>query len=165
MGLMLWRLTTLVLAALSMALSFCHVMEMPVRLAWDPLLWMQTTNFGGLYFLFGTLGAAIDVAAILAAFVLVRLVFNRSAGRYFALAGAALMAIGLGTWFAIVAPMNATMANWTPDILPADFEAVRQQWEWGHASIAAIKFAGFTALLLSVLSETRDGARPGTAVP
>ena len=60
MFLLLLRLFTLLLAALSLGLSFCHLMEMPVRLRWEPELWMQTTNFGGLYFLFGRIGAAVS---------------------------------------------------------------------------------------------------------
>jgi hypothetical protein len=158
MLLILWRLATLLLAALSMALSFCHLMEMPVRLSWGPALWMQTTNFGGLYYLFGRVGAVIDVSAILASAILVVLVRRRQPSIHFTMAGAALMALGLALWVGFVAPMNAVMATWTPGPIPADFLAVRDQWEYSHAAIALIKIAGLTALLLSVLVETRREA-------
>src|SRR5215207_11225383 len=40
-----WRFITVMLVALSMALSFCHLMEMPPRLRWEPSLWMAATTF------------------------------------------------------------------------------------------------------------------------
>jgi hypothetical protein len=154
MPLLLWRLLTLLLVALSMALSFCHLMEMPVRLSWEPALWMQTTNFGGLYYLFGRIGAVIDVSAILAAAALVFFTRRRRPSFQLTIAGALLMAAGLAVWFGFVAPMNAIMAGWTAGTVPPDFAAVRDQWEYSHATIAVIKIAGLAALLLSVLVET-----------
>ncbi|MEX0807639.1 MAG: hypothetical protein WD044_02820 [Dongiaceae bacterium] len=155
MALMLWRLVTLLLAALSMAVTFCHVMAMPVRLSWEPALWLQTTVLGGLYRFFGSVGPIVDVGAIVASFVLVWLLIGRRSARYFAIAGTALLALALAVWFMVVAPMNTVMGSWSTEFVPPDFEAVRQRWEWGHAGIAAIKVAGFVALLLSVLIDTR----------
>ena len=43
-----------VLAGLSLAPSYAHVLEMGPRLRWTPGLWMGATNFGGQYLLFGT---------------------------------------------------------------------------------------------------------------
>jgi hypothetical protein len=163
MPLFIWRLLTLILVALSMALSFCHLMEMPVRLSWEPALWMATTNFGGLYYLFGRAGAAIDVSAIVAAAVLVFLTRYRRPSFQLTIAGALLMAAGLAAWFGFVAPMNAIMAGWTAGTVPADFAAVRDQWEYSHATIAAIKIAGLAALLLSVLVETGPASRAARA--
>lgn len=66
-------------------------MKMPVRLSWDPAFWMQTTNFGELYCLFGSVVAVIDVAAILTAAILVWLARGRGSFPL-TLPGAALMA-------------------------------------------------------------------------
>ncbi|HJS30937.1 MAG TPA: hypothetical protein VJ924_03010, partial [Alphaproteobacteria bacterium] len=74
---------------------------------------------------------------------------------HFTIVGALLMATGLGAWFAFVEPMNAIMATWTPGAIPAEFIAVRDQWEHSHAIIALIKIGGLSALILSVLVETR----------
>ena len=111
MPLLLWRLLTLLLAALSMALSFCHLMEMPVRLTWAPALWMATTNFGGLYYLFGNVGAVIDVSVIVAAAILCALTRRRHPSFHLTILGARLMATGLGAWFAFVAPMARRMGS------------------------------------------------------
>jgi hypothetical protein len=115
---------------------------------------MQTTNFGGLYYLFGRVGAVIDVSAILAAALLVFFTRHRRPSFQLTIAGALLMAAGLAVWFGFVAPMNAIMAGWTAGTVPPDFAAVRDQWEYSHATIAAIKIAGLIALLLSVLVDT-----------
>jgi hypothetical protein len=155
MPLVLWRLLTLLLVAMSMALSFCHLMEMSVRVSWEPTLWMQTTNFGGLYYLFGSVGAVIDVSAIIAAVTLCFLARRRFPSFYFTIVGAALMAIGLAVWFTFVAPMSAIMATWTPNPVPTEFISIRNQWEYSHAIIALIKIGGLSALLISVLIDTR----------
>ena len=142
------------LTALSLGMSFAHVLEMPPRLRWTPELWMATTNFGGLYWLFGRVGGVIDVGAVAAASVLAyalrRNHRNRPAFRC-ALSGALLFAAGLGLWAAVVAPANAVMAGWVPATLPVDFAAVRARWEGGHAAVAVAKLAGFASLVLGLL--------------
>lgn len=149
------RFIALLLVASSMGLSFCHLMEMPPRLRWEAGLWMAATNFGGLYHLFGRIGAVIDVGAVVTAAALAFLVRTRRPAFHFALAAAGLMALSLAVWFAFVAPMNRIMAAWTPGVVPPDFASVRDQWEYSHAVIAGIKMAGFASLALSVLVETR----------
>jgi hypothetical protein len=58
-------------------------------------------------------------------------------------------------WFTFVAPMNAIMATWTPNPVPTEFISIRNQWEYSHAIIALIKIGGLSALLISVLIDTR----------
>jgi len=153
-----WRFITVMLVALSMALSFCHLMEMPPRLRWEPSLWMAATTFGGLYHLFGRIGAVIDVGAVIASMVLVFLVRKRRPAFQLTLGAASLMVLGLAVWFAFLAPMNQIMATWTPGAVPNDFTSVRDQWEYSHAVIAGIKTIGFASLTFSVLVETMPRA-------
>jgi len=72
------------------------------------------------------------------------------------LASAVLFAAALALWFAMVVPMNEAMAGWARGAVPADFEAVRAQWENGHGLVAIVKLLAFAALAFSVLLET-DG--------
>ena len=44
-----WRFAAVMLAALTMALAFCHLMEMPPRLGWDASLWVGSTVRGGVF--------------------------------------------------------------------------------------------------------------------
>jgi hypothetical protein len=55
----------------------------------------------------------------------------------------------LALFFAYVLPANQATANWTQ--VPANWEAWRRQWEYGHAINALISLAGFCALAVSVL--------------
>lgn len=52
-------------------------------------------------------------------------------------------------FFAFIYPANQATNNWTE--IPAGWETLRRQWEYGHAVNAAISFAGFCALVWSVL--------------
>jgi len=158
MVLIAWRFSALMPAGLSMAPSFCHVMEMPPRLRWEPSLWMAVTNFGGLYYLFGRVGGTIDVGAVTVTAAQVFLVRARRPAFHLTWGAATLIALGLAVWFGFVAPMNRIMAGWTPGVVPDDFTGVRDQWEYAHAVIALIKVTAFASLVLSVLVETKPSA-------
>jgi hypothetical protein len=61
--------------------------------------------------------------------------------------------ITLAIFFAFVFPANQATSNWTE--IPANWESLRWQWEYGHAVGALIAFAGFCTLAFSVLSTRR----------
>ena len=58
------RFVAVVLAALTLGLGFCHLMQLPSRLGWDQYLWVGSTVQGALYAAFGSIGAVIFVATI-----------------------------------------------------------------------------------------------------
>jgi len=149
------------LAALSLAPSYAHLLEAPPRLqAWPAWLWIEATVRHGQFVMFRNLGGPIDVAAVL---VLAGLAIVERRSRRFAgtLAGAVLFGLALGVWFAVVAPANAVLATWSqgPAPTPAAFEAVRDRWESGHAVAAALKLAGFLALVLAVTGSAEPERR------
>jgi hypothetical protein len=156
MSLRTWRFAALVLTALTLGMGFCHVMEMPARMSWEEPLWVAATVTGGLYRMFGTLGAAINLAAIGAAFVAAYRLRGR--GRVFTLSlvAAGLYLVALVIWFAVVFPANLELARWLNGSVPPDWWATRLRWESGHAISAAFMFAGFCVLLRSVLIETPE---------
>lgn len=150
-----WRLVTILLTALTMGLAFCHLMEMPARLEWDAALWVTATAPGGLYRMFGTIGAVIDIGAWIAAVVLVFLVRARPRRVFWLTAvGAALLVVAHVAWWLFVAPVNAEIAGWTPETIPAEWTGWRDQWEFTHAVRAVLQIGALAALLLSVLVET-----------
>jgi hypothetical protein len=62
---------------------------------------------------------------------------------------------GLAVWFAMVAPVDAALSDWTPTTLPADWTRFRDRWEFGHAIHAALFALGFGALvIIALLAET-----------
>src|SRR6188472_1375372 len=60
------RFTAILLAALTLGMGFCHLMQLPARMGWDQYFWVGSTVQGGLYSLFGSIRAVIDVAAVIA---------------------------------------------------------------------------------------------------
>ena len=93
------RFVAIMLAALTLGLGFCHLMQLPSRLGWDQYLWVGSTVQGGLYAAFGSVGALISIAAIVVLFILAY--FVREHGRpgfAFALAAAVLFAAAFVLW-------------------------------------------------------------------
>jgi hypothetical protein len=159
MSLFFWRLAALLLAALSLAPSYAHMLEAPPRLTrWSPELWREATVFGGQYQYFAIIGGPIDVAVIIATAVAAYLLRDQRPVFWFALAGAVLFAASMVCFFAIVQPANAVLATWTPGPAPADFFAVRNRWETGHIVITIIEFFGLIAVALSALWPPRRPA-------
>lgn len=154
------RFVSVMLAALTLGLSFCHLMQLPSRLAWDQYLWVGSTVQGGLYAMFGSVGAVIFVATVIALGLLAY--FVREHGRPgFALAvsAALLFALALVLWWVLVYPVNVELAKWVNGPVPADWTEYRARWEWGQAIIAGVEFAGFAALIWSVLADTPRNLR------
>jgi hypothetical protein len=159
MSLFFWRLAALLIAALSLAPSYAHMLEAPPRLTrWSPELWREATVFGGQFQYFAAIGGPIDVAAILVTAVAAYLVRHQRPVFWFALAGAVLYAVSMVCFLAIVQPANAELATWTPGPVPDNFFAVRKRWETGHIIITIVELFGFLAVALSVLWPPRRGA-------
>jgi hypothetical protein len=146
------RVAALVLAALSLGLSFAHLLEAPPRLhVWPPELWRETTNFHGQYALFGSVGGPIEVAAVLAVVACAAIGWRQADGRIVVAAAAVLFALALAVWLSVVNPANGIMAHWRPGPLPDDFRAVQLRWESGHMIMAVLKLLGFAALSLGIV--------------
>jgi hypothetical protein len=60
-----------------------------------------------------------------------------------------LMAATLTIFFAWTFPANQATANWT--CVPANWEALRTQWEYAHATSAVLTFVAFCLAAWSVL--------------
>jgi hypothetical protein len=154
------RFVAILLAALTLGLGFCHLMQLPSRLGWDQYLWVGSTVQGGLYAAFGSVGAVIFVATVIALALLAY--FVREHGRpgfKFALGAAVLFTLALVLWWVLVYPVNVELAKWVNGPVPADWTDYRARWEWGHAVIALVELLGFGALIGSVLSDTPRNLR------
>ncbi|MBC8020767.1 MAG: hypothetical protein H7X78_06095 [Methyloceanibacter sp.] len=149
------RFVAVMLAALTLGLGFCHLMQLPSRLGWDQYLWVGSTVQGGLYAAFGSVGAVIFMATVIA--LALNAYFTREHGRpgfAFALAAAVLFAAAFVLWWVLVYPVNVELAKWVNGPVPADWTKYRANWEWGHATIAVVELLGFAALVWSLLADT-----------
>jgi hypothetical protein len=154
------RFAAVLLAALTLGLGFCHLMQLPSRLGWDQYLWVGSTVQGGLYAMFGSIGAVLFVATVIV--LALNAYFVREHGRpgfKLAAAAAALFALALALWRVLVYPVNVELAKWVDGPVPADWTSYRARWEWGHAAIALVELAGFAALVGAVLADTPRNLR------
>lgn len=148
-------LLALLLAAISMAFSFCHLMELPARIGWPQELWVGSTVIGGQYRMFGTLGAFVELSAIVG--LGVWWYPSRPAGRL-RLAATMLYLAALAIWWTVVFPANGEFALWQERGVPTDWDGWRQRWEFGHAVMAVLKIIGLALVFQSVLPK-----QPATA--
>jgi len=148
-----WMFIALVLAALAIGAPFAHVLEMPVRRAYDPALYVTVTHT--LYRYFGSVGAVIEVGAVLAAVFwaagLGRSRTSPASGRGWAVTGAACLVLAHALFWLLVNPVNQQFATWTPTVVPANWTRLRDQWEFTHAVRAGLFLMGFCGLLASAL--------------
>ncbi|MEH2090291.1 MAG: hypothetical protein V7K61_26835 [Nostoc sp.] len=149
-----WRFITLMLASFSLSLSMAHLLELPQRMKFDQQLWVRVTVIENVYRLFGSVGAAFEITAILTAIVLGFLVRKRGSTFYWTLGGVILLVLAFVSWIIFVAPMNAEFAKWLTNPVPVNWTRYRDQWEYAHAVNTFIKILGLSLLVISVLVET-----------
>lgn len=155
------RFVTLLLAALGLTLGAAHVLELPPKMQYDAEMYAAVTST--LYPLFGSVGAVIQMGAVLAAVVLTFLVRGRPAF-LLTLLGALGLVLSLVLWGVLVAPVNAEwlrVIESAPESVPEAYLRLRPRWEYGHVAAFAAWLIGFGLLVLSVLKET-SAERPAT---
>ena len=119
---------------------------------WAPA--SSSTEAQNLYWGFGTFGAAIEVAAVLACLALAFVVRGRRPAFPLALTAAVLMVAAHLVFWIFIAPVNSEIAAWAPGALPTGWTDLRDRWEFSHAVRAVLMIGGFGFLLASALSET-----------
>lgn len=132
------KMLALALAALALVPSGAHLLEMPNKMALDRDAYFIVQ---GIYRGWWMLGLA-SVGAILADIALaLRLRTRDRKGMLMAAAAAGLVALGLGLFVLLVEPVNRETQSWTS--IPANWGALRRQWEYSHATIAVVMFLAF----------------------
>lgn len=150
-----WRFLTLLLSALGLTLGAAHALELPPRMAYDAQLYAAVTST--LYQLFGSVGAVVQVGSLLAAAILTAMVRRLPAFRL-TLLGTLGLALSLVLWALLVAPVNAEwlqVMQTAPQAVPEAYVRLRPRWEYGHLAAFAAWLAGYSLLLLSVLTAPR----------
>lgn len=149
-----WRFITLLLAALGLTVGAAHALELPPKMRYDAEMYTAVTST--LYRPFGSVGAIIQIGAMLAAVVLMFMVRGSPAFRL-TLLGALGLVFSLVLWGALVAPVNAEwlrVMESAPESVAEAYLRLRPRWEYGHVAAFAAWLVGFGLLVLSVLLET-----------
>ena len=149
MGLRVAQFLAIVFTALALVPAGAHLSELPnkIGLAQDDYFVVQSIYRGWALFgiaLFGALGANL-VAAIL--------VRRQRAPFWLAFLGFLLVAATLVIFFTWTYPANQATSNWT--VVPQNWQELRLQWEYAHATNAVLTFLALCAITLSVLLTRR----------
>jgi hypothetical protein len=127
-----FRFLTLMLSGLGLVLGGAHVLELQPKMAYEPALYATVTST--LYRLFGSVGAVIQVGAVIVAGVLTWLVRRHPSFRL-TLFGCLGLVLSLALWGMLVAPVNAErldVLKTAPESVPAAYARLRNRWEYGR---------------------------------
>ncbi len=143
------KLVTLGLTALTLIPSGAHLFELPGKIGLDRDAYFTVQGIYAGWSLF-----AVAIFAAIGANVLLYFLERRShpATAHWALIAASLITMSLGVFFAWVFPGNQATANWTAQ--PDNWEHLRRNWEYGHAVNAVLVGLALIATTLAVVKRT-----------
>ena len=158
MALKVVRFLAFFFVALALGAGLAHLYALPNKIEMTKQAYLVAQQA---YRGWATLGVVVvgEIVMLLALSIMVRA--RRPA---FGLSFAAFLCVvgGLGIFWAYTYPANRATDYWTT--LPADWMALRAQWEYSHAAGATLTLVAFVLLVVSVLmddSPTRADGRPG----
>ena len=130
------------------------MLEIVGKLRLDRREWLTVQQ--NLYAAFGPVGGACEVLAIALTWLSLRQRPPRSRERRLTLMAAIATSVGLITWATVVSPMNTVLSAWTRESVPAEWTAVRNRWETGHAAQCALFAFAFIALAIAQRPASRN---------
>ncbi len=142
------QFTVVVLMALALVPVGAHLLALPNKI---DLPQQDYFTVQAIYLGWWLPSGIILISAIVASLVLaIRL---RGAGTRFwlAVAGFVLIASTLVIFFVWTQPANTATANWT--VVPDNWQALRTQWEYSHATNAVLTFAALCAVLAATVRD------------
>lgn len=126
-----------------------HLLEAPNKLRLDQADYFTVQQIYAGWALFG-----IVLFAAIASTLGYVIALHQSGRPYlYALLALLLILLNLGLFFLFTFPTNRATSNWT--VAPADWDALRMQWEYSHAVNALVIFAAFFCLLIAALRDQR----------
>jgi hypothetical protein len=145
------RFTAMLFAALALGPALAHLLELPnkIGLPRDEYLAVQQIYRGWALLGIVVVGALLSSLALAVAARRHRPEFVPALVAFLCIAGTQAI------FWTFTFPANQATDNWT--VLPANWEALRVQWEYSHAASAALNLAAVVALIAALL------ARPGTS--
>jgi hypothetical protein len=142
-----FRFLSVLFTAVSMSAAFAHLFELPnkINLPREDYLTVQQIYRG-----WALLGIVV-IGALVSTLVLTVMVRDNYKMFYLTLTATICIALSLVVFFMFTYPANQQTLNWT--MLPENWEELRRQWEYSHATGAGLYFVALIALPLSLLVE------------
>jgi len=128
------------LTALTLVPAGAHLLALPNKIALPRDAYLAAQQ---IYASWALLGVVL-LAAVAANLALAGGLRRARAASWPAIAAALLIVATLAIFFVWVYPANQATANWTT--MPAGWETLRRQWEYGHAVNAVLTFAALLAV-------------------
>jgi hypothetical protein len=140
------RFMSLLFTALALAPAMAHLLELPhkIHLSREEYLTVQQIYRG-----WSLLGIVV-IGALLSTFILTISVRNQRTAFILTLVAFLCMAAAQGVFWTYTYPANQATNNWT--VLPANWQTLRTQWEYSHATGAGLNLIALITLILSVLA-------------
>lgn len=140
------RRAALCCAALSFLIALSYTIEQPLRLSWEPHLWLATVNASDSSGLLDGLLHRLDLIALVAAGMLALLIRQPGPGLVLAFCAAFLLFFAHTVWSLAVLPVQSLTANWPGGTIPADFSEIRTNWEYALGFVVVLKFGALASL-------------------
>ena len=140
------RFIALMSTALALGAALAHLFELAnkIDLSRDEYLTVQQLYQG-----WALLGV-VEAVSLLSVSALAVMARTKRRSLVWTLIAALCIAATLVVFFTVTFPANQRTGNWTT--LPANWQELRTQWEYSHATRAILYLLGFAALALSVLA-------------
>ena len=147
MALRLIQFLAIVLTALVLVPSGAHLAAMANKRAMAQAAYFVAQQVYAGWALFGIVLFGALIANL--AHVIVLRSLGRSLG--YALASFLFIAAGLVVFFVGTLPTNQATSNWT--VVPKNWNELRNQWKYWHASNAIMTFAALVCVVIAVLRQ------------
>lgn len=100
----------------------------------------------------GTVMAFLMPAALLATLPVLYMLYRRRSGAFYpVLAGWVLFVVALLVTLIVEVPIDRQIETWTLTTLPANWQALRDRWEWFHALRSWVSVASLALLIAGAL--------------
>ena len=145
MALRVVQFFAIVLTALSLVPGGAHLFELlnKIDLTAEQYFTVQSIYRGWNLFAF------VLIPAVIVNLVLAAMMRGQALARAMALLAGVCMIATLVIFFIWVEPANRATGYWTT--IPADWQSLRQQWEYGHAVNAVITFVALCSVTVAAL--------------
>jgi hypothetical protein len=142
----------IILTALALVPLGAHLASLPnkINLTAEQYFIIQSSYSG--WFLF----ALVQIPSVIVAVVLVVMMRADALPFRLALIGGAAMAATLAIYFIWVNPANLATEQWT--VIPDNWQALRRQWEYGHAASAVFNLVALCAITAAVVTAGNETA-------
>jgi hypothetical protein len=157
-----WTFITILFTALLLTAGFVHVWQLPPRLDYEGVLWLDTLIF---YIKFGPAGPGpvIEVAAIIASIVLALLMRGRRLASHLTWIAVTALLLSTATYWLFIWPVNRELLTWSFDNLPQNWTDFRDQWEYAHAARAGLMFVALATQVAAAIGSPPAPAASSSA--